>query len=85
MHLFQKVQQRWNMSSVLQLAYCTIFLHNSTFHRSSNDEAMWDERYDRLPPSKGYVREKNGSAKLTNLLDKLDGHGLYLLHTFVIW
>lgn len=35
------------MSSVLQLAHCTIFLHNSTlitFQRSSNDEAMWDEK-----------------------------------------
>lgn len=52
------------MSSVLQLAYCTIFLHNSTFHRSSNDEAMWDERYDRLPPSKGYVRKKKWFCKI---------------------
>lgn len=75
------------MSSVLQLAHCTIFLHNSTlitFPRPSNDEAMWNERYDRLPPSKGYVRKKSGPAKLTNLWDKLDGHGLRLLHSFVI-
>lgn len=46
------------MSSVLQLAYCTIFLHNSTFHRSSNDEAMWDDRYDRLHPSKRMLEKK---------------------------
>lgn len=49
------------MSSVLQLAHCAIFLINSTlitFPRPSNDEAMWDDRYDRLHPSKKNVREK---------------------------
>lgn len=49
------------MSSVLQLAHCAIFLINSTlitFPRPSNDEAMWDDRYDRLPPSKRYLTEK---------------------------
>lgn len=49
------------MSSVLQLAHCTIFLHNSTlitFHCSSNDEAMWDDRYDRLHPSKRMLEKK---------------------------
>lgn len=50
----------------------------------SNDEVMWDERYDCLFFLKGYVRKKSGFVKLINFWDKLDGYGLCLLYFFVI-